>query len=208
MAGARRRRSTLLRLVAGSKRAMSRIGKKPISVPKGVEIKMTEGNYITVKGPKGTLEQQLPADVQIQQDDGVLTVTRASDEQRLRALHGLTRSLLANMVTGVTDGYQRVLEISGVGYRASREGKNIILQLGFSHPIRVVPPDGIAFTLVDRRSANEPQQVIISGINKQTVGEEAAKLRGLRPPEPYKGYGIRYRGEKVRRKAGKTGKTK
>ena len=113
------------------------------------------------------------------------------------------------MVIGVTDGYQRVLEISGVGYRAAREGKNICsCRLGFSHPIRVVPPEGVTFELIDRRSANEPQQVIIRGINKQVVGEEAAKLRGLRPPEPYKGYGIRYRGEKVRRKAGKTGKTK
>lgn len=187
---------------------MSRIGKKPISVPKGVEIKIDEGNYVKVTGPKGSLEQQLPGDVVIEQDQGVLTVTRPSDEQRLRALHGLTRSLLANMVTGVTDGYQRVLEISGVGFRALREGKNIVLQVGFSHPIRVVPPEGITFEVIDRKSANEPQQVIIRGINKQTVGEEAAKLRGLRPPEPYKGYGIRYRGEKVRRKAGKTGKTK
>ena len=120
----------------------------------------------------------------------------------------MTRSLLANMVIGVTDGYQRILEISGVGYRASREGKNIVLQVGFSHPIRVIPPEGVTFEVIDRRSANEPQQVIIRGIDKQVVGEEAAKLRGLRPPEPYKGYGIRYRGEKVRRKAGKTGKTK
>lgn len=187
---------------------MSRIGKKPISVPKGVEINVSEGNYVKVKGPNGTLEQQLPAEVTIAQENGVLTVTRPSDEQRLRALHGLSRSLLANMVTGVTDGYRRVLEISGVGFRASREGKNIILQVGFSHPIRVVPPDGVTFEVIERRSANEPQQVIIRGINKQTVGEEAAKLRGLRPPEPYKGYGIRYQGEKVRRKAGKTGKTK
>jgi large subunit ribosomal protein L6 len=187
---------------------MSRIGKKPIPIPKGVEIKATEGNYVTVKGPRGMLEQQLPVEIQITQDNDVLTVERPSDEQRLRALHGLTRSLLANMVTGVTEGYQRVLEISGVGYRASREGKNIILQLGFSHPIRVVPPDGITFEVIDRRSANEPQQVIVRGINKQTVGEEAAKLRGLRPPEPYKGYGIKYQGERVRRKAGKTGKTK
>jgi large subunit ribosomal protein L6 len=187
---------------------MSRIGKKPISVPKGVEINISEENYVKIKGPKGTLEQQLPSEVNIQQDNGVLTVTRPSDEQRLRALHGLTRSLLANMVTGVTEGYQRVLEISGVGFRASREGPNIVLQVGFSHPIRVVPPDGVTFEVIDRRSANEPQQVIIRGINKQTVGEEAAKLRELRPPEPYKGYGIRYRGEKVRRKAGKTGKTK
>ena len=187
---------------------MSRIGKKPISVPKGVEIKVAEGNYVTVKGPKGALEQRLPSEIQIQQDNSVVTVARPSDEQRLRALHGLTRSLLANMVVGVTEGYQRVLEISGVGYRASREGSNLVLQLGFSHPIRVVPPDGITFEIIDRRSANDPQQVIIRGINKQTVGEEAAKLRGLRPPEPYKGYGIRYQGERVRRKAGKAGKAK
>ena len=138
----------------------------------------------------------------------MLTVARPSDEQRLRALHGLTRSLLANMVTGVTEGYQRTLEISGVGFRASREGSNIILQVGFSHPIRVVPPEGVTFEILERKSANEPQQVIVRGINKQTVGEEASKLRNLRPPEPYKGYGIRYRGEKIRRKAGKTGKTK
>jgi large subunit ribosomal protein L6 len=163
---------------------------------------------VTVQGPKGTLEQQLPAEISITQDDGVLTVTRPSDARQHRALHGLTRSLLANMVTGVTDGYERVLEISGVGYRASREGKNIVLQVGFSHPIRVIPPEGVTFDLVERRSANEPQQVIVRGINKQMVGEEAAKLRGLRPPEPYKGYGIRYKGEQVRRKAGKTGKTK
>jgi large subunit ribosomal protein L6 len=187
---------------------MSRIGKKPIPLPKGVDIKIAEGNYATVKGPKGTLEQQLPAEIMIKQEDGVLEVTRPSDANQHRALHGLTRSLLANMVTGVTDGYQRVLEISGVGYRAAREGKNLILQVGFSHPIRVTPPDGITFDLVERRSANEPQQVIVRGINKQTVGEEAAKLRGLRPPEPYKGYGIRYKGERIRRKAGKTGKTK
>jgi large subunit ribosomal protein L6 len=187
---------------------MSRIGKKPITVPKGVEIKVTEDNYVTVKGPKGTLEQQLPREIAINQEDGVVTVTRPSDGRQHRALHGLTRSLLANMVTGVTDGYQRVLEISGVGYRASREGKNVVLQVGFSHPIRVIPPEGVTFELIERRSANEPQQVIIRGINKQMVGEEAAKLRGLRPPEPYKGYGIRYQGEQVRRKAGKTGKTK
>ena len=187
---------------------MSRIGKKPISIPKGVEINVSESNYVKIKGPKGSLEQQLPEDISIEQDNGVLTVARPSDEQRLRALHGLTRSLLANMVTGVTEGYQRILEISGVGFRASREGSNIILQVGFSHPIRVVPPEGVTFEILERKSANEPQQVIVRGINKQTVGEEASKLRNLRPPEPYKGYGIRYRGEKIRRKAGKTGKTK
>jgi large subunit ribosomal protein L6 len=187
---------------------MSRIGKKPIPVPKGVEIKISEQNYVTVKGPKGMLEQQLPSEIQIAQENGIIEVTRPSDANRHRALHGLTRSLLANMVTGVTDGYQRILEISGVGYRASREGQNLIVQVGFSHPIRVVPPEGITFEVLDRRSANDPQQVVVRGINKQTVGEEAAKLRGLRPPEPYKGYGIKYRGERVRRKAGKTGKTK
>jgi large subunit ribosomal protein L6 len=187
---------------------MSRIGKKPIPVPKGVDIKITEGNYATVKGPKGSLEQQLPEEIIVKQENGILEVSRPSDVNRHRALHGLTRSLLANMVVGVTEGYRRVLEISGVGYRAAREGKNLILQVGFSHPIRVTPPEGITFELVERRSANEPQQVIIQGINKQTVGEEAAKLRGLRPPEPYKGYGIRYKGERIRRKAGKTGKTK
>lgn len=187
---------------------MSRIGRKPISIPKGVDIKVTETNYVTIKGPKGTLEQQLPTDIIINQENGILTVTRPSDIQRHRALHGLSRSLLANMVTGVTEGYRRVLEISGVGYRAAREGQNIVLQVGFSHPIRVVPPDGITFEVIERKSASEPQQVIIHGINKQTVGEEAAKLRSLRPPEPYKGYGIKYKGERVRRKAGKTGKTK
>ncbi|GAB4191231.1 MAG: 50S ribosomal protein L6 [Roseiflexaceae bacterium] len=187
---------------------MSRIGKKPISVPKGVDVTIGEGNFVTVKGPKGTLSQQLPPQVLIKLEDGTLTVNRTADDRQQRALHGLTRSLLANMVIGVTDGYRRVLEISGVGYRASREGKNMILQVGFSHPIRVIPPEGITFEIAERRSANEPQVVTISGIDKQIVGEEAAKLRALRPPEPYKGYGIKYRGERVRRKAGKTGKTK
>ncbi len=187
---------------------MSRIGKKPIPVPKGVEIQVSDQNYVVIKGPKGALEQQLPADMIISQENEMLTVVRPSDQQRHRALHGLTRSLLANMVVGVTDGYRRVLEITGIGYRASREGRNLILQVGFSHPIRVTPPEGVTFELLERRSTNEPQQVVVRGINKQTVGEEAAKLRALRPPEPYKGYGIRHQGEKVRRKAGKTGKAK
>jgi large subunit ribosomal protein L6 len=187
---------------------MSRIGRKPISVPKGVDITIGQNNYVRVKGPKGTLEQQLPPEMIIRLEDGTLSVSRPSDNRTHRALHGLTRSLLANMVTGVTEGYQRVLEISGVGYRALNEGKNLILQLGFSHPIRVVPPDGITFEIAERRSGNEPQRVIVRGINKQMVGEEAAKVRSLRPPEPYKGYGIRFQGERVRRKAGKAGKTK
>ena len=182
---------------------MSRIGKRPISVPKGVEIQVSEENYVTVKGPKGVLEQQLPAAMGFEREADVLTVVRPSDNREHRSLHGLTRSLLANMVIGVTDGYQRILEISGVGYRASREGKNIVLQVGFSHPIRVVPPEGVTFEVIDRRSANEPQQVIIRGIDKQIVGEEAAKLRGLRPPEPYKGYGIRYRGKRYAARPGR-----
>jgi large subunit ribosomal protein L6 len=187
---------------------MSRIGKKPISVPKGVEINISDSNYVTVKGPKGTLEQQLPQEITISYENSVIEVKRPSDANKHRALHGLTRTLVANMVTGVTDGFERKMEIAGVGYRASREGQNLILQIGFSHPIRVVPPSGVTFEVLERRSASEPQQVVIKGIDKQVVGEEAAKLRGLRPPEPYKGYGIRYQGERIRRKAGKTGKTK
>ncbi|MFO7166612.1 MAG: 50S ribosomal protein L6 [Chloroflexota bacterium] len=187
---------------------MSRIGKKPIPVPKGVEITISEGNYVVVKGPKGTLEQQLPADMIIKQENGTLLVERPSDNREHRALHGLTRSLLANMVTGVTEGYARTLEIFGIGYRASREGKNIILQVGYSHPVRVVPPEGITFEVLERRSANDPQQVVVRGIDKQLVGEEAAKLRNIRPPEPYKGYGIKYQGERIRRKAGKAGKAR
>jgi large subunit ribosomal protein L6 len=186
---------------------MSRIGKKPIPVPKGVDVTIADG-VVTVKGPKGTLQQRMPAAITIQQENGVLTVHRPSDDRQDRALHGLTRSLVANMITGVTEGYQRVLEIQGVGYRALREGKNIILQVGFSHPIRVTPPEGVTFEVLERRSANDPQQVVVRGIDKQLVGEEAAKLRALRPPEPYKGYGIRYQGERVRRKAGKAGKAK
>lgn len=187
---------------------MSRIGKKPIPVPRGVEVTIAEGNLVTVKGPKGTLTQQLSPEMIITNENGVITVARPSDAKHHRALHGLTRSLIANMVTGVTDGYQRVLEITGIGYRAAREGKNLIVQVGFSHPIRVTPPEGVTFEVMERRSANEPQQVIIRGIDKQKVGEEAAKLRALRPPEPYKGYGIKYREERVRRKAGKAGKAR
>ncbi|MCS6840279.1 MAG: 50S ribosomal protein L6 [Roseiflexus sp.] len=187
---------------------MSRIGKKPIPVPRGVEVTIAEGNLVTIKGPKGTLTQQLSPEMIIKHENGIITVARPSDAKHHRALHGLTRSLIANMVTGVTEGYQRTLEITGIGYRAAREGKNLILQLGFSHPIRVTPPEGITFEVMERRSANEPQYVIVRGIDKQKVGEEAAKLRALRPPDPYKGYGIKYRDERVRRKAGKTGKAR
>lgn len=186
---------------------MSRIGKMPIPLPKGVEVTIGDDNFVQVKGPKGSLHHKMPSDVLIEQVDGEIRVSRLSDQRHHRALHGLVRSLIANMVTGVTQGYERVLEISGVGYRATREGNNLILQIGFSHPVRVTPPEGITFEVAERRSANEPQVVIVRGINKQQVGEEAAKLRSLRPPEPYKGYGIKYRDERIRRKAGKAGRT-
>lgn len=185
---------------------MSRIGKRPIPLPKGVEITVSDTNYVTVKGPKGSLSQQIPADILIKQESGMLNVDRPSDSKQHRFLHGLSRTLVANMVTGVTDGYQRVLEIAGIGYRAQREGRNLVLLVGYSHPIRISPPEGVTFEIMDRRSANEPQQVIVRGIDKQMVGEQAAKVRAVRPPEPYKGYGIRYQGERIRRKAGKAGK--
>lgn len=185
---------------------MSRIGKRPIPLPKGVEIAVSETNYVTVKGPKGSLSQQIPAEIILKQEDGTLNVNRPSDSKQHRSLHGLSRTLVANMVTGVTDGYQRVLEIAGIGYRAQREGRNLVLLVGYSHPIRIAPPEGVTFEIIERRSANEPQQVIVRGIDKQMVGEQAAKVRAVRPPEPYKGYGIRYQGERIRRKAGKAGK--
>ncbi len=185
---------------------MSRIGKKPIPVPKGVDIQIGAGNVVTVKGAKGTLTQALPASMIITQQEQELLVERPSDGKEHRALHGLTRTLLSNMVVGVTDGYARVLEVLGVGYRAARERGNIVMFLGYSHPVRVVPPAGITFEVIERRAASEPQQVIVRGIDKQLVGEVASKIRALRPPEPYKGYGIKYQGERVRRKAGKAGK--
>jgi len=187
---------------------MSRIGKKPISVPKGVDIQIAEGNMVTVKGPKGILAQALPSSMILTREADEMLVTRPSDEKEHRSLHGLTRTLLSNMVEGVTTGYSRVLEILGVGYRAAREGKNIAVFVGYSHPIRIVPPEGISFDIIERKTASEPQQVIVRGIDKQLVGEQAAKIRALRPPEPYKGYGIKFQGERVRRKAGKAGKAK
>ncbi len=180
---------------------MSRIGKKPISVPSGVTVTVNEGNLVTVKGPKGSLTQQLPADIEINQVDGSLTVSRPSDEKRHRALHGLTRALLNNMVIGTSAGFQKVLEINGVGYRAQKTGKNLTMSLGFSHPVIVEAPDGITLDVGERNT------VIVSGADKQAVGEVAANIRSLRPPEPYKGKGIKYSTETIRRKAGKAGKT-
>jgi large subunit ribosomal protein L6 len=181
---------------------MSRIGRRPITVPASVEITIGDGNDVRVKGPKGELAQVFDRDMQLLREDGTITVERPDNEREHRSLHGLTRTLLNNMVVGVTDGYKRDLEIQGVGYRAAMDGKTLVLSVGFSHPVRMVPPDGITFTV----EANTRLSVI--GIDKQLVGEEAARIRRVRPPEPYKGKGIRYAGEQVRRKAGKTGKAK
>jgi len=175
---------------------MSRIGRAPITLPAGVEIDIGPGR-VGVKGPRGTLEQAVPHEMTVTVDDGVVTVTRPTDRGPHRSLHGLTRTLVANMVEGVTNGYEKRLEIQGVGYRAALRGTSIELLLGFSHPVVVEPPEGIEFEIPT------PTQVIVRGIDKQSVGQVAADIRRLRPPEPYKGKGIRYTGEVVRRKVGK-----
>lgn len=187
---------------------MSRIGKKPVTLPKGVEVKVGEENFVTVKGPKGTLSQQLHPDMIIAQENGAITVSRPSDGKLHKSLHGLTRTLINNMVVGVTDGWQRALEINGVGYRAALEGKTLVLNLGFSHQVRLEPPKDVQYVVGERKSANEPLALFVRGIDKQVVGEEAARIRGLRPPEPYKGKGVKYAEEKIRRKAGKAGKAR
>ncbi|MCC6755528.1 MAG: 50S ribosomal protein L6 [Solirubrobacterales bacterium] len=175
---------------------MSRIGKKPIELPSGVEVDIKPG-LVTVKGPKGELSQEISTDITVSQDEGTISVERPTNRPNHRALHGLTRSLLANMVVGVTEGYQKVLEIQGVGYRAAAKGRNLELALGFSHPVSVEAPEGIEFELP------QPTEIIVKGIDKQKVGQVAANIRKSRPPEPYKGKGIRYRGEHVARKVGK-----
>ena len=176
---------------------MSRIGKQPVEVPQGVEIKL-DGLHLTVKGPKGQLELDAHEDMVVKFDDGVVTVERPTDEPRHRALHGLTRSLIANMVIGVTDGFKKSLEIHGVGYKAQAKGNGIRLSLGFSHTIDYEAKKGVSLTVPT------PTQVVVEGSDKQAVGQAAAEIRAFRPPEPYKGKGIRYLGEHVRRKAGKT----
>ena len=178
---------------------MSRIGKMPIAIPSGVTISVAENNKVTVKGPKGELTRELPAVLTIKQEDGQLTVERPNDEKETRALHGLTRSLLNNMVIGVTDGYSKALEINGVGYRAAKQGKSLNLSLGYSHPVVMEDPEGITTEVKDN-------QIIVSGISKEAVGQYAAVIRAKRPPEPYKGKGIKYVDEVIRRKVGKTGK--
>lgn len=178
---------------------MSRIGKLPITVPQGVTITVKD-SIVTVKGPKGELQQKISSEMKIEQKDGQLTVSRPSDQKTHRALHGLTRSLIFNMVEGVTNGYSKSLDIVGVGYRAQKQGNKIVLNLGFSHPVEVEPPKGIEFDVPG------PNQIIVKGIDKQAVGAVAADIRKWREPEPYKGKGIRYTGEYVRQKEGKTGK--
>lgn len=178
---------------------MSRIGRQPVSLPAGVQVAISETNHVVVKGPKGQLERQFPATMALRQEDGHLLVERPNDEGKQRALHGLSRSLLNNMVTGVTQGFTKTLEVQGVGYRAQLQGQSLQLALGFSHPVVVNPPEGISFAV-------EGPRILVQGIDNEHVGQVAANIRKLRPPEPYKGKGIRYLGERVRRKAGKAGK--
>jgi large subunit ribosomal protein L6 len=175
---------------------MSRIGRKPVPVPDAVSVEIGSGD-IAVKGPKGELRQELSPDMTVEQSDGVVTVSRPTDRGEHRALHGLTRSLIANMVEGVTDGFEKRLEIQGVGYRAALKGKKLELALGYSHPVAIDAPEGIDFEVP------QPTEVIVKGIDKQLVGQVAADIRKRRPPEPYKGKGIRYQGEYVARKVGK-----
>jgi large subunit ribosomal protein L6 len=175
---------------------MSRVGKNPVPVPSGVTAQM-EANAITVKGPKGQLEQRLHPDMIVEVDDSEIRVKRPTESKQHRSLHGLTRTLIANMVKGVSNGFSKELEIEGVEYRAELKGKTLVLALGYSHPVRFDPPEGITIEVP------EPKKIRVSGIDIEQVGETAAKIRGFRPPEPYKGKGIRYAGEQIRRKAGK-----
>lgn len=176
---------------------MSRIGKRPVSVPEGVQVAVSDGTF-SVKGPRGELSLDVHPELTLRIEDGEVKVERPSDSARHKALHGLTRTLVANMVTGVTSGFTKTLEIVGVGYRAEKRGDQIVLSLGFSHPVQYRPPRGITVEVPN------PTTVTVQGADKQTVGQVAADIRGFRPPEPYKGKGIRYQGEQVRRKAGKT----
>ena len=178
---------------------MSRIGKMPIAVPAGVTVDIAENNKVTVKGPKGERSRVLPAEMKITQEDGEIKVERPNDEKKNRSLHGLTRTLINNMVVGVTDGYKKTLEVNGVGYRAAKQGKKLVLNLGYSHPVEMEDPEGLETTVEDNK-------IIVSGIDKEKVGQFAAEIRATRAPEPYKGKGIKYDYEVIRRKVGKTGK--
>ena len=178
---------------------MSRIGKAPVAVPNGVTVTLKDGNVISVKGPKGELTRSLPSAMTVKQESGTVTVTRPSDEDQHKALHGLTRTLIANMVEGVTKGFSKNLELVGVGYKAEKRPYGLQLSLGYSHPIEYRAPQGITLT------APVPTQIVVEGANKEVVGQVAAEIRSLRPPEPYKGKGVKYQGEIIRRKAGKAG---
>jgi large subunit ribosomal protein L6 len=179
---------------------MSRIGKRPIEIPKNVTVTIGDDNVVTVKGPKGTLSEQIRPEMKLELEDGVLNVTRPNDTRLNRAFHGLSRTLIANMVQGVTEGFQKSLEMNGTGYRATKDGKTLVLSIGFSHPVRVEPYESVEFEVGERNT------IIVKGPNKQQVGDQAANIRKLRPPEPYLGKGIKYVGEIIRRKAGKAGK--
>lgn len=179
---------------------MSRIGLKPVTVPAGVEVKVDEKNIVIVKGPKGQLTQAIDPSMKIEINDGILTVTRPTENKKHKSLHGLSRTLINNMIIGVTEGYEKKMEIVGVGYRAAKQGKKLVLNLGFSHPVEMEDPEGVETEVPTQL------EIVVRGINKQLVGNYAAKIRAWREPEPYKGKGIRYAGEHVRRKEGKTGK--
>ena len=178
---------------------MSRIGRMPIAIPAGVTVDIAENNHVTVKGPKGTLEKTLPTEMEIKVEGEEVVVTRPNDLKKMKSLHGLTRSLIQNMVTGVTEGYQKTLEVNGVGYRATKQGNKIVLNLGFSHPVEMTDPEGVESTV-------DGNNIIIKGIDKEKVGQYAADIRDKKRPEPYKGKGIKYSDEVIRRKVGKTGK--
>ena len=179
---------------------MSRIGLKPIEIPSGVEVKFNEDNLVEVKGPKGQLSQKIDKDMKIEIEDGVLTIARPSEIKRHKSLHGLSRTLIDNMIVGVTEGYQKSLEIVGTGYRAAKQGNKLVLTLGFSHPLELVDPEGIEVECPSQL------QIVVRGIDKQKVGNYASKIRDYRKPEPYKGKGVKYTDEVIRRKVGKTGK--
>ncbi len=179
---------------------MSRIGRMPIAIPAGVTVTIAENNKVTVKGPKGTLERVLPEELTIKEEDGHVVVSRPNDLKRMKSLHGLTRTLINNMIVGVTNGYEKVLEVNGVGYRAGKQGKKLTLNLGYSHPVEMEDPEGIETVLEGQN------KITVKGIDKEKVGQYAAEIRDKRRPEPYKGKGIKYADEVIRRKVGKTGK--
>ena len=178
---------------------MSRIGRLPVAIPAGVTVEVNEANHVVVKGPKGTLERTLPVEMTIKVEDGHVVVTRPNDLKKMKSLHGLTRTLIQNMVVGVSEGYTKTLEVNGVGYRAAKQGNKLVLSLGYSHPVEMVDPEGLT-------SAVDGNKIVVSGIDKEKVGQYAAEIRDKRRPEPYNGKGIKYADEVIRRKVGKTGK--